>query len=506
MRDDFGTQRKSWWVRSGNPGKPSWEKSLNRILLAGLIGLVCLTSFVVHQEASFSLPIPWPDEALFLWQAIAFQESNHLFAPQLNPEKSLFWMLPGYMVSMGTIFKVTGFSLEKARWISWLLSLLAYFGLLALFRDSPWRILCWVIISIFFLSPEFVVMGNVARMESMLLGLVIWSFVLIQRGHFWLGLAGTCLGILIHPNGAYFLLAALAWALLQYGTSWPRIKRWDVVAWSIVLMLGIACVVYLIQNLTAFQELMGFQAPRKYQMALRGLSSIGAIRAASIILLYAATAWVSWSFGKRGLQILVLGAACFFVYVAFPEMWYRAFFTCSILLLLLRLIQCLDTFRKLDALRIRKLGVVFSVFAIVVVSYTAIHFKMISDPVDYPHSMRWFGMRMSDGVNYKTASDLVEVKGSIESMRGPGGGKRVQFFPLADALLFWPEASGRWIPHHYHPIFSDAPPDIIVVHNSRYLPTQWKERIEENLDLVGAEDLVVQRDKTEMWFVAPAEP
>ena len=68
----------------------------------------------LHAGASLTFPIPWPDEASAMWPAIAIERTGSLFAPQLNPERDVLWMPPGYMVVSGLIFKVFGFSLSRS--------------------------------------------------------------------------------------------------------------------------------------------------------------------------------------------------------------------------------------------------------------------------------------------------------------------------------------------------------------------------------------------------------
>src|SRR5258706_521821 len=80
--------------------------------------LFVVAMFARHLAVGVAFPIPWPDESLFLWPAIAFAKSTALFSPELNPHRDVFWMPPGYAIIIGTLFKITGASLVIARWFA----------------------------------------------------------------------------------------------------------------------------------------------------------------------------------------------------------------------------------------------------------------------------------------------------------------------------------------------------------------------------------------------------
>src|SRR5438105_2633552 len=89
-----------------------------RILFWFSVVLVAAACVARHVVAGLTMPVPWPDESAFLWQAIAVQRTNSLFAPELNALREVFWMPPGYMIAVGALFKITGASLVAARWFS----------------------------------------------------------------------------------------------------------------------------------------------------------------------------------------------------------------------------------------------------------------------------------------------------------------------------------------------------------------------------------------------------
>ena len=101
-------------MNKSGPRHYPWADIAYWVLLTLVAGSVLFS----HHQLGFKYPMPWPDEGSFLWQAISFQENNTLFATELNPDRPVFWMPPGYMVWSGFLFKITGFSFVFARFLS----------------------------------------------------------------------------------------------------------------------------------------------------------------------------------------------------------------------------------------------------------------------------------------------------------------------------------------------------------------------------------------------------
>ena len=114
-------------MKSGTDARPESElasekgerSSSRAVELAywALVGAALAAYAIAHRSLGLSFPIPWPDEASFMWPAIAVAERSSLLAPELNPERPLCWMPPVYMLVQGAIFKLTGFTLTWARWL-----------------------------------------------------------------------------------------------------------------------------------------------------------------------------------------------------------------------------------------------------------------------------------------------------------------------------------------------------------------------------------------------------
>ena len=159
----------------------------------------------LHAVASLTFPIPWPDEASFMWPAIALERTGSLFAPQLNPERDVLWMPPGYMVVSGLLFKVFGFSLSFARALSCAYLLASFVLLVRLtgrLRLAPmWPPLC----AAFLLSQHWVFAGNVARMEALVVLMACGGFLLLAQRRLTSGALLLGLTPLVHPNGLSLL-------------------------------------------------------------------------------------------------------------------------------------------------------------------------------------------------------------------------------------------------------------------------------------------------------------
>ena len=140
-----------------------------RVARIAIVIATLVVSARVHIAADYTLPPPWTDEASFLWPAYAFASNNSLRAPQYNPDRDIFWMPPGYMVIVGTAFKITGLSLEAARWFSWVCTVLSFVMLVMFVGRYPVSVVSTGLLSLFFLSSAAVAIGNVARMDALLL-------------------------------------------------------------------------------------------------------------------------------------------------------------------------------------------------------------------------------------------------------------------------------------------------------------------------------------------------
>src|SRR5881394_638765 len=175
-----------------------WQNAL----YACLFGVWAIAFLWTERAHDLTFPVPWPDEGSFLWPALAFRDHLTLYAPELNPAREIFWMPPGFMALEGMIFKVVSFSLDRARFLSALYFVGAILCLVVQVRGSRARFGHALLIGVFTFAPIFQLVGNTARMESLVLLLACAGFLLLDRGKA-AGLGVLAAGPLVHPNGMF---------------------------------------------------------------------------------------------------------------------------------------------------------------------------------------------------------------------------------------------------------------------------------------------------------------
>src|SRR4029079_6197252 len=102
-----------------------------------------------HLLAALTLPVPWGDEAYFVWQARAFERTNSFIAPELDPSRPVLLPPFVYAWTLGTLFKVLGYSLELARLYSLSMVLAGYACLVFLVRRHKHPLLGLGIVGLF---------------------------------------------------------------------------------------------------------------------------------------------------------------------------------------------------------------------------------------------------------------------------------------------------------------------------------------------------------------------
>ena len=144
------------------------QQQLSRVYYG--LSLCAIAAYIArHFAAGFALPVPWPDESSFLWQAIGVQRTWSLFSPELNLVREIMWMPPAYMWCIGLLYDIVGASLEAARTFSLACMIGAFAFLAATLRRHPYPLLSILALGAVFYSAPLVVTGNVARMDSLVL-------------------------------------------------------------------------------------------------------------------------------------------------------------------------------------------------------------------------------------------------------------------------------------------------------------------------------------------------
>ncbi|HEX5311743.1 hypothetical protein [Aquabacterium sp.] len=286
---------------------------------------VALTSLLLYAfflwRAWFDYPNPYVDEAFFVPPAQAFAQAFTLFSPSLDPQRALHWMPPGYAVLCGLFMKATGIS---GLWGARLFSTVA-FGLILLVLAGIGRRfnrLQFVVLYAPFLTLPLLTLSRIARMEApyLLLALLSAWFLLRQRPVAAIALA--VLSGLVHPNGAYVLLAVLSLAVWQGFEARPaaarRINGADVAWVALALVAGAAYVWYEWQSYSSFVADMGYQLQRK----ARGIAWTAPLTLVSLGAM-AAGAWAALRLGAHEKRVLVaIGSSLIVSRLLGQELWY----------------------------------------------------------------------------------------------------------------------------------------------------------------------------------------
>jgi hypothetical protein len=334
-------------------GKKRATRFLAALDRAGIcLGLLAVAAAYVwtHLQADFTFPTPWGDEVHFLRQAIAFQERWSLFSPELDPRRPVLWMPPGYMVAAGLAFKLCGFSYALARHLSMICVLGAGLNLylLCAFYGLRWPALA--LTGALLLGERFLIAGNVARMEGLLLLVVTTGFLLLQRRRRW-GLPLLALSPLVHPNGLFFLAAGWLTRRLRgqaaAGRSPSRSPGARLRAWAPWVIVGVLWGAYLLliaAHPLGFLQDMSYQLSRKAARSWR-LVAFGGYRPLLAVALIICLALARRE-GHGHVFLLGLAAPAWVAYKLGREMWYECYDATALLLMEMVLLLTLD--RLLD--------------------------------------------------------------------------------------------------------------------------------------------------------------
>jgi hypothetical protein len=489
---------------SGPLRKHGWE---------ALYWLIALGAFVAFFRArselgGFTHPTPWQDEGSFLWQAIAIKESNSLFAPELNPNRHVFWMPPGYMVLSGLIFKVTGFSLAWARLLSGIY-LSATVAVLALvLRGSRNRLVHAVLFGIFLQFPIMLLVSNTARMEPLVLLIGVCAFALAHCGKLVAALAAGVFAPLIHPNALFFLVGAAGVVLAERRTEfWRTARRWEWFALLVAAGCWLTYVVYVARHWGPFLSDMGFQLHwKRYEAAGEGgrlgrLLDVHTIIAAAILVL----AFVHLRHDRKARALLGLAGSLLLITVITKGWLYEVYHALLYLVLSVLVIESmpamLDRYSRFSGFAKR----VFAKLATVLVAANAV-FVLLPDPL-LASSVASATLPPARGMPpYWVQEDRSVIERFLRGLESSPVPLQVQFTPAADALLFHDLRSNKI--RFLQQTFYEGRADIVVSHESIWYPASLRRVY--NLQMLkhgvaGPEVRwreLVRRHGTEVWRVS----
>lgn len=494
---------------SGNQARPAIGLPTALALAA-----IALLALFYHQRAGLTYPTPWSDEASFAYPALALARSGSLLAPELNPDRVVHWMPPGYTIASGAIYKIAGFSLGLARGLSlaWLLAgAIPFYLMLRHSRPEShdgrtprggfdgFDAFNLALVALFVLNAPAIALANTARMETMLLALALTSFALLQRGRFYPALAFGALLPLIHPNGLYFVAAIFIYALLNRRSIFEQTNRRAmallipaVVAWGAYITFSAA-------NWSDFAADMAYQFERKGAYDLRSIifSKRYILVSAGIIALTV----FALAEGLRSRSLLYFAIPAWLANLIGVEMWYKIFEHTAYLLfcaVALEAFGCMAGRFFADSVRWPA-----RMAAIGLISLQLVAFE---NPLNYFTGLRWAGMRMApSSYEYMTEGERSTVEDLIRRNRLADRPLRVHIFPEGDALLF--QDLDRSMVVFSKPLFTQIGPDIYIIHRSRFEPSgrlreerRSAKLAASGIDIGDPAALLIARNLNDRWY------
>jgi len=484
------------------------------------------TIVYVHSVASLTLPVPSGDEALFVWQARAFQLTGAFTAPELDPSRPIMLLPFVYSGVVGAGFALFGASLEVARDVSLALTLGGFVLLAFVVRRQPAPLLALIVVGALLLNPRFVVMANQVRMEPLLFVVICAALLLMQRGKAWMAIAVLSVTPMIHPYGVFYLGSA---ALLAFGVLGLRKER---LSKAVLAVFAVSALVWLAHGLYVLQHWQGFvydTSHRFGEMATgTGATAVSRIGLEDLFSfgLIAVTAGLALWFRVAVGHLLAFSAAAWLHSHLRIEEPYWPFDDLCYVLVGLAFAQIVA---HVIAAKNGKALVNAAAAAVVGVSLLGAFYKsgIIEGPIGYFADIQVSGMHVADeGVPYFTPEDRQALRDVLASLPQDRPSV-VEVYPWSETFLFadLDDARVRYQVPYFDSMFrpreqwlwgygpTDAPvPDLYIVRASRYTPPHLRHRPDAMFERaarqpnVGPPEVVHSRGATEIWYALRARP
>ena len=488
-----------------------------RLVYLSLALLIVVAAVYVHGAAGLTLPIPWGDEAYFVWQARAFARWSTFVAPELDATRPLFLLPFVHGAVLGVAFKVFGYSLELARDVSLLFTLVGFACLAWAVRRHAAAPAVLALIGAFLLNPRFVALANNARMEAFFFAAVCAALTLLMAGRSWLAIALLAATPMIHPNGVLLLVPVAAYAWWSGTLRGTRLVRAD---W---IMFAVAATLWLANGLYALAYWDGFV----HETALRfgetvekhgGWSQFRGWNLAGLALILGTFA-VSHRRLPRVAPLPVFALGFWLCSRIRIEQWYEVFNDLAFLLVSLALIELAAetaAARWPERARMRSLTAAGAALVLLALHYVN---GRVEGPRGYLAELQANGMRVAPKGAYFQPADHRAVAAVLDAL-APGCRVTVEVYPWGDGLLLADLAEDRvtfQVPY-FDPLFQPAErwawgyaptpapvPDLYIVRESRHHPGYLKPREGRVLARALAQSGVAQstvfhtRDSTEIW-------
>jgi hypothetical protein len=286
-----------------------------------MLGLALALYAFFRFLAGAEFPTPVMDEAYFAPPSLAFAQSFDFHAPSLDPQRPLHWMPVGYPLLAGLWVRISGMQgLEGVRMFTTLGFVVLLVSLSRMARRlSPAQ--AWVMFAACLTVP-LMGMSSMSRMEPVFWCFVVWTLWSLLAARPALAMAFALMSGLIHPNGVFLCLAALAGAFSLAGSmgraSWWRATRVDLPVLLVAMALCLAYLTYEWRHWADFSADMQFQLQRKS----RAISWRSPLNAGSAVVLVASVGMALWHGSVVRQALVVVGAALMLIRVVGQEIFY----------------------------------------------------------------------------------------------------------------------------------------------------------------------------------------
>ena len=499
------------------PLSPSQHKLLSQLSRwsYGLILVAVLAvSFHVHRRAGLTLPNPWNDEPRDLWAAKTWAETGRFMAPELNPDRPVVLYGGGYAATVGLFMRAFGYTLETARWLSWLGLAGAWIATARLLRRLPGSPLLLGLAGLFFLGPAHVVAGNMARPEALVLLIVTLGYGFLLKDQPLKAIFLCGLGVIVHPNALYFLLGTLIYVATMpslWRRLWPPTRGdWiAIVACSISVLLSAAMIWSIWEWFYQDFFVVALTVNLKYDPLAKladfrwWLALMGGLFLAARLLRQRSAIWMLY--GLAALLISLMGG----------EMWYDVYKMTGFMALLtggpVVLFQIGERLgqrwkgRPLGTACIGA-GLLGAALGLLAMGHLSYRHGFIAGPRHYPQKLSWgWGMTMADpGVPYVTAEDKRIVAELALKIAGDHPAPLIEFPVTGDSFLFTEALPKPAIA--FRRIDTEIPSQVEVYHLSRYIPAWVQKVILRDMAARNISESTpdYERDGTERWYVRAA--
>lgn len=478
-----------------------------------MVALVLLLSLHVHRQAGLTLPNPWNDEPWNLWPAKALVETGSFVTPELNPERPTMLYGGGYAAAAGLFMKAAGFSLETARWFSWVCMAGVWILTALMLAALPWRHAGVAVAGLFFLAPVHVVAGNVARPEALVLLLVTLGYWSLMKRRPIPAIFLCGLGVIVHPNALYFLLGAVLYVAVdprQWRRLWP-LTRTD---WAVAIGCSLPVLLSAWMIGRIWEHWFGFfQIQIAHNVTYDPVGKLADFRWWLVLL--GGLCLAARRFRSPAAVWLLYGLAALMVFLMGGEMWYEIYKITGFMAMLTGGAALLVHAGRAGAARwpVRRIPIaVVSGAAALLYLWGLGQFNyrhgFVTGPRNYPQKLSWgWGMTMADPeVPYITAADKQAVVALAMAAAGDHPAPVIEFPGTGDSFLFIDALPASARP--FLRIRNQSESHVMVFHLSRYIPKWVQKGIRLRMEGMGIEvdapDLV--RHGTEKWYVRAVAP